>query len=89
MFRMLCNLQCSSLINLSVMSLLELKEKISEQLEAIDLLSEGKPMPKIIQPHLTKIKKYFEQHVEMSEECRRLCDELREAKERPKGPLRS
>uniref|UniRef100_A0A1I7YMI8 Myosin_tail_1 domain-containing protein n=1 Tax=Steinernema glaseri TaxID=37863 RepID=A0A1I7YMI8_9BILA len=50
----------------------QLKEKISEHLEAIDVLSEAKPMPKIIQPHFKKIKEYFKQYV----------DEHREAKER-------
>uniref|UniRef100_A0A1I8AK76 Tudor domain-containing protein n=1 Tax=Steinernema glaseri TaxID=37863 RepID=A0A1I8AK76_9BILA len=49
------------------MSLVELSKEISEHLEAIDVLSELKPMPKVIQPHFEKIKKYFEQYVETSE----------------------
>uniref|UniRef100_A0A1I8AP29 Uncharacterized protein n=1 Tax=Steinernema glaseri TaxID=37863 RepID=A0A1I8AP29_9BILA len=63
------------------MSLMELNEKISEHFTAIDVLSAVKPMPKIIQPHFDKIRKYFEQYVE-TEEYRQRCDELREAKER-------
>uniref|UniRef100_A0A1I7Y5U3 BAR domain-containing protein n=1 Tax=Steinernema glaseri TaxID=37863 RepID=A0A1I7Y5U3_9BILA len=69
------------------MSLLQLNEKISEHLKAIDDLAEVKPMPKIIQLHFKEIKAYFEQYVETSEKCRRRCDELREIKERQKRTI--
>uniref|UniRef100_A0A1I7Z6E7 RRM domain-containing protein n=1 Tax=Steinernema glaseri TaxID=37863 RepID=A0A1I7Z6E7_9BILA len=79
------------------MSLLELNEKISEHLDAI----EAKPIPLTIRSHLNKIKEYFEQYVETSElgshpttsdrtthlestskEYCQHCDELSEANER-------
>uniref|UniRef100_A0A1I7Y131 KH domain-containing protein n=1 Tax=Steinernema glaseri TaxID=37863 RepID=A0A1I7Y131_9BILA len=68
--------------NYAKMSLMELKEKISEHLDAIDVLSEANPMREVIEPHFKKIKDYFEQYVDTSEECRRLCDQLREVKDR-------
>uniref|UniRef100_A0A1I7YQ78 RRM domain-containing protein n=1 Tax=Steinernema glaseri TaxID=37863 RepID=A0A1I7YQ78_9BILA len=64
------------------MSLHDLSKEISEHLDAIDVLSELRPIPKIIQLHFKEIKEYFEQYVETNDECRRLCDELKEVKER-------